>query len=122
MTEKVAVKSGIDEIQFGYAGGFSGQVYTYVLKANGNLFQQGKGIEIYKKVDYKTTLAIFLDAREISTISLSEPDNVYSFVEIKMQKASTRIVWSLGSTKVSEDVLQLYKKLISLTKDTPSHE
>jgi hypothetical protein len=122
MTEKVAVKTGIDEIRFGHAGGFSGKVNTYILSADGNLSEQGTGIGLLKKVDYKTTLAIFLDAREISTISLSEPDNVYSFVEIKTQKSTNRIVWSFGSTRVSENVLRLYKKLISLTKESPSHE
>jgi len=52
MTEKVAVKTGIDEIRFGYGGGITGKVITYVFSADGNLSDQGKGIGLPKKVDY----------------------------------------------------------------------
>ncbi len=122
MTEKIAVKTGIDEIRFGFGGGFTGKVNTYILSADGNLSDAENGIRVLKKVDYKTTLAIFLEAKEISSISLFEPENIYSFVEIITQKSSNRIVWSFGSTKVSKDIVQLYNILISLTKESPSHE
>jgi hypothetical protein len=116
MTEKVAVRTGIEEIRFGYGGGFTGKVNTYLFSADGHLSGQEKDIVLSKKVDNKTTLAIFLNAKEIESVSLFEPDNIYSFIEIRTKETSNRIVWSFGSTKVSSNVVQLYGKLISLTK------
>ena len=113
---KVAIKTGIEEIRFGYGGGFTGKVTTYLLMPDGHLSIEGKERKILKRIDLKSTLAIFTNEQEVETVSLNEPDNVYSFVEIKTRVKTNHIVWGFGSTQVPDKVVQLYNKLIFLTK------
>lgn len=116
ITGKNVSKTGIEEIRFGYGGGFTGKSTTYLLSASGHLSTQGNVKEVLKKIDSKTTLSIFTKAQEIESVSLNEPDNVYSFVQIKTKNSTNRIIWAFGSTKVPKEIILLYDQLISLTK------
>ena len=113
MTGKIAVKTGIDEIHFGNGGGFTGEVKTYTLTADNKLLELDKELN---KVDSKTTLAIFNEAKEVKDYSFSEPENMYSFIEIKTKDKTNRIVWAFGSTKVDQKATELHKKLMTLIK------
>jgi hypothetical protein len=113
---KVAVKTGIEEICFGYGGGFTGKSTTYVLSPNGYLSKQGDENKVLKKVDYKTTLEFFTIAQEIQNVLFNEPENAYSFVQIESKNSANRIVWATGSTKGPRRVVLLYDQLISITK------
>ncbi len=106
--------TGIEEVRFGYGGGFTGKSTTYLLSANGQLSVQGT--EVLKKIDKKATLIIFKEAQKIASVAFNEPDNVYSFVQIKTKNSINRIVWAFGSTNVPKEVVLLYDQLISLTK------
>lgn len=114
ITGKNINKTGIEEIHFGYGGGFTGKSTTYLLSANGQLSIQGN--EVLKKIDKKATLIIFTEAQKIAAVSFNEPENVYSFIQIKTRNSINRIVWGFGSAKVPEDVVPLYDQLISLTR------
>jgi len=113
LTGKIAVKTGIDEIYFGSGGGFTGEVKTYTLTADNKLLELDK---VLKKVDSKITLAIFNEAKEIKDYYFNEPENMYSFIEIKTKDKTNRIVWAFGSTKVDKKVIEIHTKLMTLIK------
>lgn len=113
MASKIAVKTGIEEINFGNGGGFTGEVKTYKLTADCKLFE--KEIE-FKKVESKKTLEIFNQAKELKDLNFNEPENMYSFIEIKTIEKTNRIVWAYGSTTVDKKVISLYNVLLSTTK------
>ncbi len=113
MTGKIAVKTGIEEIQFGSGGGFTGEVKTYTLTADSKLLEKEKEL---KKIDSKKTLDLFNQAKELRDYNFNEPENMYSFIEIKTNEKTNRIVWGFGSTTVDKKVTELYNELISITK------
>lgn len=113
MTSKISVKTGIEEIHFGSGGGFTGEIKTYKLTANCKLFE--KETEL-KKVDSKKTLELFNQAKEVKDLKFNEPENMYSFIEIKTKEKTNRIVWAYGSTTVDKKVIELYNNLITTTK------
>lgn len=112
-TNKIALKTGIEEINFGNGGGFTGEVKTYKLTANCTLFE--KETEL-KKVKSKKTLELFNHAMELKDLNFNEPENMYSFIEIKTKEKTNRIVWAFGSTTVDKKVIELYNKLLTTTK------
>lgn len=115
ITHKTIKKTGIEEISFGSGGGFTGEVKTYKLSSNGKLFE--KGVEI-KKIESKSTLKFFNQAKQLKDIDYNKPGNMYSFLEIKTKNKTNRIVWSDGSTDVDKRITELYAELITNTKQT----
>lgn len=113
MTSKIAVKTGIEEISFGSGGGFTGEVKTYKLTSECNLFEKETQL---KKVESKKTFELFNQAKELKDVVFNEPDNMYSFIEIKTNEKTNRIVWAYGSTTVDKKVIELYNALLTTTK------
>lgn len=113
MTSKISVKTGIEEISFGNGGGFTGEIKTYKLTADCKLFE--KEIEL-KKIESKKTLELFNQAKELKDLNFNEPENIYSFIEIKTKEKTNRIVWAYSSTKVDKKVIELYNELLTTTK------
>ncbi|MBW6483066.1 MAG: hypothetical protein K0B10_08380 [Vicingaceae bacterium] len=113
MTSKIAVKTGIEEISFGKGGGFTGEVKTYKLTADCKLYEKESEL---KKIEPKKTLELFNQAKEIKDYNFNEPDNMYSFIEIKTKEKTNRLVWAFGSTKVDKKVIELYNELLTTTK------
>jgi len=116
MSGNISEKTGIEEIRFGSGGGFTGAVKAYSLSADGQLTEQDDQNGLSKKINTKTTLELFTLAKELKTYSLNEPDNVYSFIEIKSRETTNKIVWAFGSTKADQKVTDLFNQLSSLTK------
>jgi hypothetical protein len=114
-TNKMLDKTGVEEISFGHGGGFTGEVKTYKLTPKGKLFE--KGTEI-KKIDSKTTLKLFKQAKELINIDYNKPGNMYSFLEIKTKDKTNRIVWADASTVVDKRVVELYNELLTNIKQT----
>ncbi|MFZ4400932.1 MAG: hypothetical protein ACOYO1_12925 [Bacteroidales bacterium] len=113
ITGKIATKTSIEEIQFGYGGGFTGEIKTFTLSANCKLFEKNKEL---KKVDAKIVLELFKKADELKEYTLNEPENIYSFIELKTKDKRNRIVWAYGSIKVDKNAIDLHNKLLLLTK------
>ena len=111
--DKLVSQTGIDEINFGSGGGFTGQVNNFKLKSDGELFDKIKKI---KEVNSKTTLEAFEKAQELKDYSFNSPDNVYSFIEIKSKGKINRIVWSLSSPDIDKKVTDLHNSLMLLIK------
>jgi hypothetical protein len=110
MTSNIAIKTGIEEIQFGNGGGFTGAVKTHKLTADFKLYEKEKEL---KKISKKKTLEIFNQAKDLKDFSFNEPENMYSFIEIKTKEKTNRIIWANGSTKVDKKIIELYNNLIS---------
>lgn len=113
VTGKIATKTGVEEIHFGNGGGFTGEIKEYTLTSESKLLQNGKEL---KKIDSEITFEVFNSAKELKDYQYSNPDNMYSFIELKTKEKTNRIVWSYGSTDIDKKVTELYNKLILTTK------
>lgn len=111
MTGNISTKTGIEEIQFGSGGGFTGEIKTYTLTSDSKFSEKEKEL---KKVDSKLTLKLFKEAQELKNYSFNETENMYSFIEIKSKEKTNRIVWAFGSTTVDKKVIEFDKKLKAL--------
>jgi hypothetical protein len=113
MSSKIDVKTGIEEICFGRGGGFTGELKTYKLTADSKLFEKGKK---FKEVESKKTLELFNLAKEFQEFNFNQPDNRYSYIEIKTKEKTNRIVWAYGSITVNKKLIQFYNELLTTTK------
>lgn len=113
MTSSKITETGIEFVQFGTGGGFTGEIKTYTLNSRGELFENDSEL---KRIDLNTTLTLFKSAKELSDYEFKEPGNMYSFIVIKKREGTNRIVWSFGNTKVNQHSIELHKKLIATTK------
>lgn len=113
LTEKISDKTESEEISFGSGNRFTGELKIYTFAADSKLLEKGKE---HKKTDKKITSDIFNMAKELKNYSFNEPDNMYSFVEIKTKEKTNRIVWGFGSANIDTTIIQLQSKLISLIK------
>jgi hypothetical protein len=73
-------------------------------------------ISLIKKVDKKTLKELFEKADQLKSYQFSEPENIYSFIEIQTKEKKQKIIWGFGSKKVDTRVTILYNELIALTK------
>ncbi len=112
-TGSITKKTGISEIRFGQGGGFTGEIKTYLFTAEHKLLENNK---VLKRIDSRKTLALFNLAKEIKDYKFNEPENMYSFIEIKTKDKTNRIVWSATSSTVDKRVVELYKELLAITK------
>lgn len=113
ITSKDISKTEIQEIQFGNGGGFTGELITYTLNRNGLLDKADSEI---KKLKNKKTFEYFKVAQKLKDYKFNEPENMYSFLEIKTKNKTNRIVWHLGSNNIDHKVIELYNNLLSETK------
>lgn len=107
--------TSVIEINFGNGGGFTGEVKTYTLKISGELLENN--IEI-NQLSKKQVNNLFKSAENLKDYKFREPNNTYSFIEIKLKDSSNYIVWNIGTKNINEDVLKLYNNLMSLTLKT----
>ncbi|MBU3659503.1 MAG: hypothetical protein FGM14_06525 [Flavobacteriales bacterium] len=112
-TSKDIVKTEIIEIVFGSGGGFTGEINSYKLTANGKIYNKESEL---KKIKLKKTLTLFNQADKIKNLNFNEPGNMYSFIEIITKDNTNKIVWSLGSSNVDKKVIELHKNLTQTTK------
>ena len=83
------------------------------IKINDTVFSKSNCLEVFSVIDSnKKTLEYFRIAQELKAYKFNEPENIYSFIEIKTTKETNRIVWHLGSNNINIKVIELYNKLI----------
>ena len=112
-SSKIEIDSGIQEINFGNGGGFTGELKTFKLTADCKLFEKEKEL---KKVVPKKTLQLFNQAKELKNLNFNGPENTYLFIEIKTKEKTKRIVWAYGSKTVDKKVIELYNDLLTTTR------
>ena len=111
-TNKDILETNVMEIKFGNGGGFTGEIISYSLNEYGVIKQKSSEI---KKINDKETLEFFKEANKLTDYKFNEPENMYSFIEIKTKNKTNRIVWHLGSNNIDSRVIELYNSLISKT-------
>jgi len=110
LTNKDVARTNVQEIKFGNGGGFTGKLTTYSLAQNG-VFEKDN-IKI-KTIKLKETLALYEDAKNLKDYNFNDPENVYSFIEIKTKTKTNKIVWHTGSKNIDPKVINLYNNLFS---------
>ena len=114
---KATTQPAIELIEFGGGGGFAGTVSKYILKADGQLTKsQGGAMTLIKRLSNDSTREVFKKALEFVTYNYNNPDNVYSFINIKTKDVENHIVWGLGSNKIDQNLVSLFTELMALCK------
>lgn len=113
MTGKQIAKTGVEKIQFGTGGGFTGIETMYTLNQDGDI--KDKSDSVLYNMSKKDVLEFFEKASENKDIEFQKPENLYSFFTIITESDTNRIVWGQESTAVPSDILDLHKKLMNRT-------
>jgi len=113
MTGKQITKTGIEKIQFGTGGGFTGVETMYTLNQDGEI--KDKSDSVLLNMSKKDVLELFEKASKNKDIDFQKPENLYSFFTIITESDTNRIVWGQESTAVPSDILDLHKNLMNRT-------
>lgn len=110
-------------LRFGSGGGFSGEVITWTLLPNGQLFRNSR----LKDTTIEWTAHARREGRrlfqEAQTLELwkkppfSHPGNVYRFIEWKDDQRTHRITWGAREYPVDSTIETLYLRLMALTRE-----
>lgn len=106
-TCKVVKTSPVQEIQFGYGGGFTGAVTTYTLRKDGNLSAPDKK---NIKLSCDSLSAILEMAEQLPEQNYIRPGNTYSFIRIITKYQTRYYTWSWPNMP-DKKVTELFNKL-----------
>lgn len=111
MTGKQIINTGIEEINFGSGGGFTGIENIYVLDKNGSIKDKDKNV--VNELKKKEVLSIFENAKELADSKLNQPENMYSFITIISETDTNRLVWGQETSSVPPKILTLHENLMN---------
>ena len=103
--------TGIDKIQFGNGGGFTGKEVVFTIKENGLIKNQNDSI--VNKLNKEEVLSIFETASKNKNVEFVKPRNLYSFVTIFTPSGTNKIVWGKGFDDAPKEIIGLHKKLMN---------
>lgn len=114
---KVDTYPGV-KIYFGYGGGFTGLVYTYVLLENGDLYQKKPYTDtefefLTKTPEQADSIFKNYSFLGIDTLQLSEPGNTYNYITVITPDKEKKLVWSKSLT-VPGILKSFYRQLVGL--------
>lgn len=109
-TSKYVKSTNISRIEFGYGGGFTNSIKTYILLDDGTLLENGRVIK-QLPIDSITSTFIFADSIKDSYIT---PGNTYQYVNIYHPEDSVFCSWQYGDKKIKHEIIVLYRKLMGL--------
>lgn len=107
------------QIIYGNGGGFSGQVNTFILLANGQRFisnhltSENKEHTSIKKSKAKEFFKA-IEKLQLEDIKLDNPGNTYKFIAIQTDSSIHKVTWGDSKVTVPEGVKTIYKELIEL--------
>jgi len=106
---------------FGNGGGITGEVKTYTLLENGQLFYSSsltKERMEMKRLAKKEAAAYYerLEALKLSDVNFDHPGNMYYFLETVKGDTIHRITWGSNEHEISEEYKTLYKELRTTIK------
>ncbi|MCS7037690.1 MAG: hypothetical protein RMJ33_13930 [Saprospiraceae bacterium] len=111
------------QLRFGSGGGFSGEVTTWTLLSNGQLFitrgLKGDMVE-WKQHARREGRKLFLEAEALKLLekpAFSHPGNVYRFIEWTNGERTQRFTWGSREHAVDSVVEAFYGRLMALTRD-----
>lgn len=108
------------QLRWGSGGGITGQVNSYVLLENGQLFKIGKKDEMteLKKTKAGKAKKIFeaVESGSLTKQDFQHPSNMYSFLEFQNGDMVQRITWGDPKYPVDEKIKTVFDQLNELTK------
>lgn len=98
----------VEEVSFGSGGGFTGEIITYTLNRDGNIYRNGS---FMKRVPKKEVNRLFGKIRAISDYRYNIPHNMYNFLEINTKGKKNEIVWGILDKNIDSRVTAIYSEL-----------
>lgn len=110
-----------NQIVFGQGGGMAGEVKTYTLLENGQLFVHSsitKQSEELKAIDPERANNFFtkLDGLSFNSILFDHPGNRYYFLGRKTEQGDHQTVWGSENHTAPGQIKDIYKELITTIK------
>lgn len=110
-----------DQIVFGQGGGMAGEIKTYTLLENGQLFVHSsitKQSEELNPQDSERAKEFFtkLDGISFNSIQFTHPGNRYYFLGRKTEQGEHRTVWGSEDHNAPDPIQDIYRQLIATIK------
>jgi len=104
------------QLVFGSGGGITGEVNTYTMLENGQVFYRSSLIDEHKElksIAKKEAVAAFekINDLHLSAIDFDHPGNLYYFIEEVNGDEKNRVTWGSTNHSVDEKCEALYKEL-----------
>jgi hypothetical protein len=109
-------KTGLDRIEFGSGGGFTGKYQTYVIDCKENTLLNSDGTP-KRKLDKQEVKALtqMLKETDFSKVDFDHPSNLSYFLHFQ-GSFTTKITWGDPNHPAPEKAKELYKKLMEFVK------
>lgn len=109
------------QLIFGRGGGISGEVNTYTLLENGQVFYNNsltKENSEIKSIRRKEAVLCFqkMDSLKLSEMNFDHPGNMYYFLEEVNGEERYRVTWGSNDHEVSSECKDFYKELRTTIK------
>ena len=109
------------QLIFGRGGGISGEVNTYTLLENGQVFYNNsltKENSEIKSLSKKEAISCFqkMDSLKLSEMNFDHPGNLYYFLEEVNGEERYRVTWGSNDYEVSSECKDFYKELRTTIK------
>lgn len=98
----------VETVSFGSGGGVTGEIITYTLNRDGNIYRNGS---FMKRVPKKEVNRLFGKIRAISNYRYNIPNNMYNFLEINTKGKKNEIVWGVLDKNIDSRVMAIYSEL-----------
>jgi len=110
-----------DQIVFGQGGGMAGEIKTYTLLENGQLFVHSsitKQSEELNSQNPERAKEFFtkLDGMSFNNIQFKHPGNRYYFLGRKTEQDEHKIIWGSEDHNAPDPIKDIYKQLIATLK------
>ncbi|MFS4493168.1 hypothetical protein [Maribacter sp. 2308TA10-17] len=109
------------QLVFGRGGGISGEVTTYVVLENGQVFYNNSLTKEHTEIENigkKEAMTCFrkMDSLRLSEMNFDHPGNMYYFLEEVNGEERYRVTWGSKDHEVSRECKDFYKELRTTIK------
>ena len=98
----------VETVSFGSGGGVTGEIITYTLNRDGNIYRNGS---FMKRVPKKEVNRLFGKLKTISDYHYNISDNMCNFIEINIKSKKNEIVWGVVDKNIDSRVISIYSAL-----------
>lgn len=107
-----------DYLEFGKGGGLTGEVTSYYLLPNGQLFSHSslaKDTLAYGRLPKRTSEELLeqFSAAGLDTVHFNHPGNIYSFLKQHSATGIHSLIWGSTETVAPSEAKKYYESLIS---------
>lgn len=109
------------QLVFGRGGGISGEVSTYIILENGQVFHKNSLTQEHseiKSISKKKAVSYFqkMNSLKLSELNFDHPGNMYYFLEEVNGEERHRVTWGSNDYEVSSECKDFYKELRTTIK------